>query len=84
MSQPLHISSTSVKEQAYQSAWNFYNKGKINQLEMAQCKTAGFVTNRQRHTSSVGDLLQHLNCRSLDDMRICNCSTCHDGFFFFF
>ena len=31
--------------------------------------TARYVTNRQRNTSSVGDMLQHLEWRSLEDRR---------------
>jgi len=30
---------------------------------------ARFVTNRHRKTSSVGDMLQHLNWRSIEDRR---------------
>jgi len=47
----LNISSTYVKEQAY----NLFvrPKGEIDQLKMIQGITAKFVTNRQRNTSSV-------------------------------
>ena len=75
--QNLYISSTSVKEQAYNylarsslacSSCDLYNKVKIDQLEMVQKHRAGrFITNRERNTSSVVDMLQHLNWCSLED-----------------
>ena len=77
--QNLYISSTSVKEQAYNyivrssleyacASCDLYNKGKIDQLEMVQKHRAGrFITNRERNTSSVVDMLQHLNWCSLED-----------------
>ena len=44
-----------------------YNEGEIGQLEMVRCRgLSGFVRNRQRNTSSVGDMLQHLNWHSLE------------------
>jgi len=70
-----NTSSTSVEEQAYKSfvrpslACSAYNKGEIDQLEMVQRKVARFITNRQRNTSSVVDMLQHLNWCSLEDRR---------------
>jgi hypothetical protein len=36
---------------------------------MVQLRAARYVTNRQRNTSSVGDMLQHLKWRSLEDRR---------------
>ena len=74
----LSISSTSVKDQAYKhltrspleyacSAWDPCNKGEIGQFEMVQRSVDRFVTNRQWNTSSVGDMLQHLNWNSLKD-----------------
>ena len=51
----LNIGSTSVKEQAYKSLVKpslFCNK-----IEMVQRRAARYVTNRQRNTSSVGDIL---------------------------
>ena len=40
-----------------------------NTIEMDQRRAARYVTNRQRSTSSVGDMLQHLKWRSLEDRR---------------
>ena len=70
-------SSTSVKVQAYTclvrssleyacSYWDSYNKGEIDQLERAQRRTARFLSNRQRYTSCVGDMLQLLNIKIHD------------------
>ena len=36
---------------------------------MVQRRAARYVTNRQRNTSSVGDILQHLEWCSLEDRR---------------
>jgi hypothetical protein len=76
--------STSVKEQAYQSlvrpsleyacsVWDPHLKSDINKIEMVQRRAARYVTNRQRNTSSVGDMLQHLKWHSLE-----RCTPCHD------
>jgi hypothetical protein len=46
-----------------------YDKGEIDQLEMVQRTAARFVNNKQRNTSSVDDMLQHLNWCSLEDRR---------------
>jgi hypothetical protein len=37
--------------------------------DMVQRRAARYVTNRQRNTSSVGDMLQHLEWRILEDRR---------------
>ncbi|XP_069114275.1 uncharacterized protein B0403.1-like [Argopecten irradians] len=76
----LKIGSTSIKEQAYKtlvrpsleyacSVWDPYNKSDISKIEMVQRRAARFVTNKQRNTSSVGDMIQHLNWRSLEHRR---------------
>ena len=52
------------------SAWNPHNKCEIDQLELVQYRTDRLATNRQRNTSSAGDMLQHLNWRNLKDRRI--------------
>jgi hypothetical protein len=36
---------------------------------MIKCRDVKFVTNRQRNASSVGEMLQRLIWRSLEDMR---------------
>ena len=76
----LNINSTSVKEQAYKSlvrpsleyacsVWDPYFTEDINQIESVQRRAARYVTGRQHNTSSVSDMLQHLNWRSLSDRR---------------
>jgi hypothetical protein len=43
-------------------------KADINKMEMVQRRAARYVTNRQRNinTSSVGDMLQHLEASKID------------------
>ena len=76
----LNINSTSVKEQAYKSlvrpsleyacsVWDPYFAEDINKLESIQRRAARYVTGRLHNTSSVSDMLQHLNWRSLSDRR---------------
>ena len=43
--------------------------GNIQKLEMVQRRAARYVMNRQRNTSSVSDMLQRLNWRSLECRR---------------
>ena len=80
----LNIGSTSVKEQSCTSlvrpsleyacsVWDPHLKSDINKIEMVQRRAARYVTNRQRNTSSVGDMLQHLKWHSLE-----RCTPCHD------
>jgi hypothetical protein len=49
------------------SVWDPHLKSDINKIETDQWRDARYVTNRQRNTSSVGDMLQHLKWRSLED-----------------
>jgi len=64
----LNIGSTSDKEQAYQSlvrpsleyvcsVCDPHLKSDINKIEMVQRRAARYITNKQRNTSSVGDIL---------------------------
>ena len=47
-----------------------YNKTcHIDAIERVQRRAARFVTNKYRNTSSVGNMLQHLEWRSLSDRR---------------
>jgi hypothetical protein len=41
----------------------------IDAIERVQRRAARFVTNKYRNTSSVGNMLQHLEWRSLSDRR---------------
>jgi hypothetical protein len=41
----------------------------IDAIERVQRRAARFVTNKYRNTSSVGNMLQHLEWRSLQDRR---------------
>ena len=76
----LTISSTTVKEQAYKSlvrpsfeyacsVWDPYTKEKITQVEKIQRRAARYITNRYHNTSSVSNMIEHLNWRSLADRR---------------
>ena len=76
----LKVTSCSIKEKAYKSlvrpqveyaspVWDPYLKKNIDQIEMVQRRAARFVVNRYRNTSSVGNMLQHLQWRSLADRR---------------
>jgi DNA topoisomerase VI subunit A len=44
-------------------------KSAVNKIEIVQRRAARYVTNRQRNTSSVSDMLQHLEWCSLEDRR---------------
>ena len=72
----INISSTKVKEQAYKSlvrpsleytcsVWDPYSKEHKTQLEQVQRRAARYVTNRCHNTSSVSNMIGHLNGRSL-------------------
>ena len=76
----LTISSTSVKEQAYKSlvrpsleyacsVWDPYLNEDINKIEKVQRRAARYVTNKYRNTSSVSNMIDNLNWRSLVDRR---------------
>jgi hypothetical protein len=76
----INISSTTVKEQVYKSlvrpsleyacsVWDPYTKENIIQLEQVQRRAARYATNHYHNTSSVSNMLEHLNWRSLADRR---------------
>ena len=49
-----------------------FSRRNIQKIEMVQRRAARFVTHRYRQTSSVTDMLQDLNWRSLQNRRIDN------------
>ena len=68
------------KQQAYKSlvrpsleyacsVWDPYTKEDITQFEQVQRRTARYVTNCYHNTSSVSNMIEHLNWRSLADGR---------------
>jgi hypothetical protein len=78
----INISSATVtvKELAYKSlvrpsleyacsAWNPYTKENITQLDQVQRRAARYVTNCYHNTSSVSNMLGHLNWQSRADRR---------------
>ena len=80
----MNISSTKVKEQAYKSlvrppleydcsVWDPYTKEGITQLEQVQRRAARYVTNRYHNTSSVSNMIEHLNWQILADERTDAC-----------
>ncbi len=73
----LNINSQAVKEKAYMamvrptleyasSVWNPYTQNLIHHLEMVQRRAARFTLNRNRNTSSVGEMLCHLGWPTLE------------------
>ena len=80
MRRNLNIGAVSIKQQAYftlvrplieyaSTVWDPYTQANIQNLEMVQRRAARYVMNRQRNTSSVSDMLQRLNWRSLERRR---------------
>ncbi|MCG8047725.1 MAG: reverse transcriptase family protein, partial [Candidatus Thiodiazotropha endolucinida] len=51
------------------TVWSPHQKNQIRQVEMVQRRAARFVTNRYRNTSSVSDMLSHLQWDSLEERR---------------
>ena len=76
----LRISSKETKSMAYMAmvrsnleycatVWNPWKKEHIKKLEMVQRRAARFVTNRFHNTSSVSDMLEHLEWDTLEARR---------------
>ena len=76
----LQINQPKLKEQAYKSLvrphleysstiWDPSTKTDIEKLEMVQRRSARFVLNRYRNTSSVGSMLNQLKWPSLEERR---------------
>ena len=61
-----------ILEYAY-SLWGPYTKENITQLEQVQRGAARYVTNRYHNTSSVRNIIEHLNWRRLADRRSDEC-----------
>ena len=76
----LNIGVVSIKQQAYFSlvrplveyastVWDPDTQTNIQTLEMVQRRAARYILSRHRNTSSVSDMLQSLNWRSLENRR---------------
>ena len=78
----LNIGSVAIKQQAYftlvrplveyastRTVWDPHTDKNIKKLEMVQRRAARFVTSRHHKRSSVSDMLEGLNWRSLEDRR---------------
>ena len=76
----IKIGSVAIKQQAnftlvrplveYASTvWDPHTDRNIHKLEMVQRRAARYVTNRHRNKSSVSDMLQGLDWRTLEDRR---------------
>ena len=76
----ININNRTVKDQAYkslvrpileysQSVWDPYTATDIQQLESVQSQEARFTVSKYRRTSSVGAMLEELNCEPLASRR---------------
>ncbi len=76
----LRVSNEQTKTAAYFSmvrpileycstVWSPHTKKNINKIEMVQRRAARYVTNRYRNTSSVTNMMEHLNWETLECRR---------------
>ena len=76
----IKIGSVAIKQQAYftlvrplveyaSTVWDPHTNRNIRKLEMVQRRAERYVTNRHRNKSSVSDMLQGLDWRTLEDRR---------------
>ena len=76
----INIGSVAIKQQAYftlvrplveyaSTVWDPHIQRNTKKLEMVQRRAARYVTNRHRKRSSVSDMLQGLDWRTLEDRR---------------
>ena len=76
----LNISNRGIKESSYKSlvrptlyyasaVWDPYHQTDIKRLDMVQRRAARYVLNRFHNTSSVSDMLEHLEWPTLEDRR---------------
>ena len=76
----LNIGSTTVKQNAYTAlvrplveyaspVWDPYHQTEIDRIEMVQRRAARYVTNSHNNRSSVNQMLEHLQWKSLEQRR---------------
>ena len=76
----LNIGSTTVKQNAYKAlvlalveyaspVWDHYHQTEIDRIEMSQRRAARYVTNSHNNRSSVNQMLEHLEWKSLEQRR---------------
>lgn len=77
----LRINSSNLKSLAYKTLvrplleyslapWDPFTTENIKKLEMIQRRTARYVLNRYNYVSSVNEMLQELQCNTLEERRI--------------
>jgi hypothetical protein len=76
----LSLGSTKVKENAYKAlvralveyaspVWDPYHQTEIDRIEMVQRRAVKYVTNSNNNRSSVNQILEHLEWKSLEQRR---------------
>ena len=76
----LNICSTTVKQNAYKAlvrplveytspVWDPYRQTEIDRIEMVQRRAATYVTNSHNNRSSVNQMLEHLEWKSMEQRR---------------